>query len=50
MLVGILTALFASSIIAVTDASTDDFDVLSYVDPFIGTANGGWFRIWLVFL
>lgn len=37
---GIVTALYASNVIATEDAS-DDFDVLKYVDPLIGTANGG---------
>jgi hypothetical protein len=37
---GILTALYASNAIATKDSS-DDFDVLKYVDPLIGTANGG---------
>lgn len=37
---GVLTALYASNVIATQDSS-DDFDVLKYVDPLIGTANGG---------
>ncbi|CAI7612938.1 unnamed protein product [Penicillium viridicatum] len=40
LLSGIVTALYASSVIATKDTS-DDFDVLKYVDPLIGTANGG---------
>lgn len=40
LLSGIVTALYASDVIATKDAS-DDFDVLKYVDPLIGTANGG---------
>jgi hypothetical protein len=41
LLSGIVTALFASSVIAAKGVSADDFDVLDYVDPLIGTANGG---------
>lgn len=37
---GIVTALYASNVIAAKHSS-DDFDVLKYVDPLIGTANGG---------
>lgn len=40
LLGGIVTAFYASDVIATKDAS-DDFDVLKYVDPLIGTANGG---------
>ncbi|EKV07066.1 hypothetical protein PDIG_75800 [Penicillium digitatum PHI26] len=40
LLGGIVTALYASNAIATKD-SLDDFDVLKYVDPLIGTANGG---------
>lgn len=40
LLSGIVTALYASNVIATKDAA-DDFDVLKYVDPLIGTANGG---------
>ncbi|KAJ6162644.1 hypothetical protein N7497_002623 [Penicillium chrysogenum] len=40
LLCSILTALYASNAIATKDYS-DDFDVLKYVDPLIGTANGG---------
>jgi hypothetical protein len=37
----VITALlYASAAIASQDA-TNSFDVLDYVDPFIGTANGG---------
>ena len=41
LLGGITTALYASSVIAVKDTSADEVDVLKYVDPLIGTANGG---------
>jgi hypothetical protein len=38
----VITALlYASATVASQDAATDGFDVLDYVDPFIGTANGG---------
>lgn len=40
LLGGIVTVLYASNVIAAKDSS-DDFDVLKYVDPLIGTANGG---------
>lgn len=37
--------LYASSALASANAaSTDKFDVIDYVDPFIGTANGGMTR------
>lgn len=37
------TLVYASSTLLSTGvaAATDSFDVLDYVDPFIGTANGG---------
>ncbi|KAJ5823710.1 Alpha-1-2-mannosidase [Penicillium robsamsonii] len=38
---GIVTVLYTSNVIATTDSSADHFDVLKYVDPLIGTANGG---------
>ncbi|KAJ5929938.1 Alpha-1-2-mannosidase [Penicillium verhagenii] len=39
---GIFAALlYASSVIASNDNTGNTFDVLDYVDPFIGTANGG---------
>ncbi|OQD79762.1 hypothetical protein PENANT_c044G02851 [Penicillium antarcticum] len=37
VLVGFTTALYASCALA----ATDNFDILKYVDPLIGTANGG---------
>lgn len=40
MLSIVAALLYASAAIASQDA-TDSFDVLNYVDPFIGTANGG---------
>ena len=40
LLGGIVTALYASAGIAAKHSS-DDLDVLKYVDPLIGTANGG---------
>lgn len=40
----ITTALFASCALA----ATDDFDMLKYVDPLIGTANGGSFLIYRI--
>lgn len=40
LLSGIVTAFYASNVIAIKDAP-DDFDALKYVDPLIGTANGG---------
>lgn len=40
LLGGIVTALYASNVIATKDSS-ENFDVLKYVDPLIGTANGG---------
>jgi hypothetical protein len=39
VLVAFTTALYASCALA----ATDDFDMLKYVDPLIGTANGGSF-------
>jgi hypothetical protein len=38
---GIVTALYASKVIAAKDSLANDFDALKYVDPLIGTANGG---------
>ena len=40
LLCGILITLYSSNVIAKQDYS-DDFDILKYVDPLIGTANGG---------
>lgn len=40
LLSGIVAAFYASNVIAIKDAP-DDFDALKYVDPLIGTANGG---------
>ncbi|KAJ5206436.1 Alpha-1-2-mannosidase [Penicillium cf. griseofulvum] len=37
----IVTALYASKVIGTKDYSANDIDVLTYVDPLIGTANGG---------
>lgn len=37
---GITTILYASSVVAANDLSNDP-DLLKYVDPLIGTANGG---------
>lgn len=40
--IGVLvTALYGSIALAAAVGSTDSFDVLDYVDPLIGTANGG---------
>jgi hypothetical protein len=38
---GITTFLYASGVIAAADTSADDTGILKYVDPLIGTANGG---------
>lgn len=35
------TALYGSSILLASVVLADSFDVLNYVDPLIGTANGG---------
>lgn len=35
------TALYGSVVLVASVASADNFDVLNYVDPLIGTANGG---------
>ena len=35
------TALYGSVVLLASVASADNFDVLNYVDPLIGTANGG---------
>lgn len=35
------TAVYASIALSASVPSTDSFDVLDYVDPLIGTANGG---------
>ncbi|KAJ5135948.1 secreted glycosidase [Penicillium atrosanguineum] len=37
----IATALYGSVALGAQDASTDKIDILDYVDPLIGTANGG---------
>lgn len=37
----VITALFYASAAIASQDATDSFDVLDYVDPFIGTANGG---------
>jgi hypothetical protein len=44
----LITALYGSISLAAAVGSTDSFDVLDYVDPLIGTANGGaktWSRL-----
>ncbi|CAI7643894.1 unnamed protein product [Penicillium glandicola] len=41
LLGGIVTALYTSNVIAARDYSADGIDILKYVDPLIGTANGG---------
>jgi hypothetical protein len=41
LLGGISTAFYASGVISAADTSAGDVDVLKYVDPLIGTANGG---------
>ncbi|KAJ5971583.1 Alpha-1-2-mannosidase [Penicillium vulpinum] len=41
LLGGIVTALYASNVRGAKDSSADEIDVLKYVDPLIGTANGG---------
>lgn len=39
---GVLTtAIYGSIALAASVTSADTFDVLDYVDPLIGTANGG---------
>lgn len=37
----LITALYGSTALAAAVGPTDSFDVLDYVDPLIGTANGG---------
>lgn len=37
----IATALCGSVALGAQDASTNNVDILDYVDPLIGTANGG---------
>jgi hypothetical protein len=37
----ITSAIYGSIALAASVASVDTFDVLDYVDPLIGTANGG---------
>lgn len=37
----IATALYGAVALALQDASASNFDVLSYVNPLIGTAKGG---------
>lgn len=39
--VAIVTALYGSVALGAQDASTDKIDILDYVNPLIGTANGG---------
>jgi hypothetical protein len=41
----LITALYGSIALAAAVDPTDSFDVLEYVDPLIGTANGG-AKIW----
>lgn len=40
-LVAFTVAFSGSVALAVQDTSNDEFDVLKYIDPLIGTANGG---------
>lgn len=37
----ITTALYGAAALALQDASANSFDVLDFVNPLIGTANGG---------
>jgi hypothetical protein len=37
----IVTALYGSVALGAQDASTDNVDILDFVDPLIGTSNGG---------